>query len=988
MSHGSTHSFDGQTVTLHTDLGEIRLAFEDNGMLHLRRVPGRPVHDEDPIVTRSDPQDAALSQTDGTFILSNGDYKAHISLDPFSLSLYRQGALLVQTVPGRSLAADADAIILRLDYDACERIYGLGQDPMACLDHRDQERRMWNKTDSFRKSGNNGIPFYASSRGYGLFLNSFRPARFAIGKAVVADPPRSHDNDDPWPWDKPNPEANPREIAVMLDHPVLDVYLIPGGLDEVQSHYTGLTGRARLLPRWAFGLIQCKNRYRSMDELLGIARTFRAKGIPLDCLVIDWLWFKEFGDLTWDRDNFPDPRGGIAKLRALGVRFMLAQHPFIDRSSREYARLSSLGYLTQVPDSCRPTYDFSSETARAYWWDHEIRPLFDDGVRGYWTDMGEPEVDHPETVTSVGSRERAHNSYALNWSKALYEGQRRDSNERLFILGRALSAGIQQYSTAHWSNDIEAAFEVLADQVVQGQTVALSGQLYWCTDIGGFITLNGFSPELYIRWLQWGVFCTLFRTHGTRPDNEPWSFGPEAEHIIKDTILLRYTLLPYLYSCIWQAVRFGRPVVRAMALDFADDPDAVAEITQYMFGPSLLVAPVVREGERIRRVYLPKGIWYDFYSGARIEGGQYIDTIAPLSRIPVFVRAGGIVPIHEKPVKNAGDIPQDITVCVYPGAEGRFVLYDDDGTSYDYETGAYCETRLRTDTDGQLTVEHLHGSDAFSLDLRTYTVRLPAGGPAETAFCCDCNWRSNGTVTAHLVTQSSALDPKAKIGITVPDGWTGYLLEPERRGRFVVHRAKLRPVSDYLPVRHQAAFTLRAGSSTRTFPFAFGSGFASRFQILGDFTYTDGIETETPVEPFPLRPFYGALRWFRRYHDEFNAMGYVYCWREKIEDGPRPVAYAACSVFADRDLEAYIECSGDNEIRIWLNEQVVFSSRAIVLRQVLDTPVHLRKGKNSLLIKVAQNHPKPFSGRELGFSFRFTDEHKNPVPDLIYAPVL
>ncbi len=996
MNKVNSDAFDGRTLTLKTDGDILTLAFIGDGLLHLRRDPAeRNVDDEDAVVVLPPAVSSVLEREDGVLSLTCGLLCVKINLNNFSVDMFRDGHFVAGTAAGRSLDTWSDGVTFRLVYGEDERVYGLGQDPMAQLDQRDRERRMWNRTDSFRKSGNNGIPFYVSSSGYGLFLNSFRPARFAVGAAKVADTPRKRadcygldPNPDPWSFDAPNPEQNPKEIAVLLDHPVLDIVMMFGSLDEVQGLYTKLTGRAALLPRWAFGLIQCKNRYRSMEELIAVATGYRKRGIPLDCLVIDWLWFKEFGDLRWDTENFPDPRGGIERLKALGVHFMLAQHPFIDRESLEYEKLNALGYLTKVPPHCRPTYDFTNEAARIYWWDNEIRPLFEDGVRGYWTDMGEPENDHPDTLYSVGSRERAHNSYALNWSRALYEGQRCVSDERLFILGRALSAGIHKYGTAHWSNDIEATFEVLADQVVQGQTVALSGQLYWCTDIGGFITLNGFSPELYIRWLEWGVFCTLFRTHGTRPDNEPWSFGVESEAIIADTVRLRYRLLPYIYSSIKQASLDGRPVVRAMALDFPDDQTAVTETGQFMFGSALLVAPVVREGERIRTLWLPKGVWYDFFTGERFEGGRYIDVAVPLNKIPVFARAGSIIPVNESPVVNACETPKEITLLTFPGAEGCFSLYDDDGLTYGYETGAYAETHFTSDINGNVDIQTIYAAPGILPEGRTYEVRLPSDFVKNPTVTCDCVMKSDGTVKAYLISVNGGIKSGTLVGLHLPRGFEGYMPEPETRGDITVYNAKFRPVSDYLPVRHRAEFIVTDGGESKSFPFTFGSGFASRFQIIGDFVNTDGIDTKTPVEDFPVRESYEDLRWFRRYKQEFNCMGYVYCWRDKIEDGPRPVSYAACSVYSAGERTAYIECSGDNELKIWLNSKAIFASRKIVLRQVLETPVMLKDGENKVLVKVVQNHPKPFSGRELGFSFRFTDEQGNPLEDLIYAPVI
>ncbi len=488
--------FKNNILKLYTRPLDFNVYFFDDKVLRLQCIDqGNDQDNSAPILDTEfeqfEPIAVQFYEGENKLFLYSGEIVVTITVPILSISAHtKDGKKLFETAPERTYDIDKDRMIFRLKYESDERIYGLGQDPMANLDLRDTERRMWNRTDRRRRSGNNGLPFYSSSAGYGLFLNSYLPARFAIGRAYIPEEPEERvdtegndPNPDPWPYTRVNPENHPDEIAIIHEDAEMDLFfLCMGHLDDIQSKYCELTGKAVLLPRWAFGLIQSKNRYRSMEELLMITKGYRDRGIPLDCIVIDWLWFKEFGDLSWDDEHWIEPDRGIKELTKLGVKVMQAQHPYIDRESKNYNTMREKGYLTSVLSVSRPKYDFTNPEARNYWWENVIVPLYRTGIRAYWIDMSEPEDDHPQTVYFIGSREKAHNQYALQWSKTLYEGQRKDFTDRVFILSRGLSAGIQRYGVAHWSNDIEASWEVLRDQVVIGQSMALSGQLYWCTD--------------------------------------------------------------------------------------------------------------------------------------------------------------------------------------------------------------------------------------------------------------------------------------------------------------------------------------------------------------------------------------------------------------------------------------------------------------------------------------------------------------------------
>ncbi len=639
-----------------------------------------------------------------------------INLNPFSFKIYKDGEEKFSTDNVNFIDKHDEETIFRFKLSYNERIYGLGQDHMADLNQRGKERRCWHQWNGFRRSGNDSVPFLLSSENYGLFLDTSWPVRFNIGGDKV--PERNTGNEwapSPWDWDLPSGEGNPDRLTVLLyGSKVADFYIILGeDFNEIIRNYYEITGTPRLLPKWAYGFIQCKNRYRSEEELLWLGKKFRERGIPGDVLVIDWLWFKEFGDLEWNRDYWQHPEETFKKLSELGFKIMQAQHPFIDRKSLKYEIFKEKGYLNDVPPNARPTFDHSNPEARKGWWE-EIKKLYETGIRGYWTDMGEIEEHKPGTKSYLGSREKVHNIYTLLWTKGLYENQRDTFGTRSFSLARTFWCGIHRYNVAMWSGDIDSSWEVLKDQVVIGQDVTLTGMPYWCTDIGGFFFHPDFTPELYIRWFQWGTFCPIFRTHGTRPENEPWAFGKDAEEILKRFIKLRYRLMPYIYSLAYR-VTTGKQMMRAMVVDYPDDINAYENKYQFMFG-DILVSPIVEKDARIKETYLPKGYWYDFWTGKRYKGERSIKVPAPIDKIPLFVRSSSIIPMNTQDIINVDEKPlKEIDINIYTPINGEFEIYEDDGITYGYEEGKFTKTKiLAYETEGQLRIKITSSGEEFS----------------------------------------------------------------------------------------------------------------------------------------------------------------------------------------------------------------------------------------------------------------------------------
>lgn len=996
-----------------TDEGTIGLSFTSDDIFRLRFNRGKTLLSEETFVIQNLPpaMDFNLIQSSHSLTIITATLRVDLSLDPLSIRIYQDSGKLILSTPTPGMAEfKGDESIVRFILEAEEKIYGLGQDPMARLNHRDQERRMWHEWGGFRRSGNAGIPFLISNRGFAILLNSSWASRFAVGRAQVAEPgPESSRNwaPPPWSWAASSGETHPDRLAILLDQGIMDLWIIcRDSIDDLLAGYADLTGHAPLPPKWALGFIQCKNRYRTQAELLSIAREYRRRQIPCDTLVIDWLWFKEFGDLEWFKPDWPDPQGMLKELADLGFHVVQAQHPFIDINSLKYETFRSKGYLNQTPQDSRPTFDHSNPQARDAWW-NEIKRLYQDGIRGYWTDMGELEVHPVGTQSHLGPRERVHNIYSTLWTQGLYENQRQDFKERVFSLPRTAYAGIQRNGAAMWSGDISATWDVLRDQVVIGQGVCLSGQQYWTTDIGGFFTDDHFTPELYIRWFQWGAFCPIFRTHGTRPDNEAWSFGSEAEKIITDFIKLRYRLMPYIYSCARLVTEKGTPIMRAMCIDFPDDPVAVEQEHQFMFGPALLVAPVLEAGSRSRRVYLPTGLWYDFWTDKRYPGKQWIEVPAPLSHIPLFIRAGSLIPMGSE-LQYIGEKPLDrIEIHAYPGIPGSFELYEDDGLTYAYEQGAFAKIFLHMDSNGQVFIDPPAGKTDFIPTNRGYNIithgeKKSLKQDASTiSIDVDTDQTGDGRVTIHaLINSMTEKEGILKASLELPAGWklkgSHKTQEIEIRGRVHLQWEAV-PYAITLPLVHtgQVKVEINYGSDVEklTRLINWGSGFATQWAVIGHFDNADcqGLERVTPVEDDPDLSEYligdRRYQWSRDYAQEFNCFGYVdlrTTTLPELQNG-RGVAYARCRIWSDADVDGYMEISADPCFKLWLNKELTFRSQACVLKQVISEPVRLRQGWNKILVKIAISSEKPYSGREYGFNFRLVDANGQLLDKLLYS---
>ncbi|WP_374163655.1 TIM-barrel domain-containing protein [Arcticibacter sp. MXS-1] len=466
--------------------------------------------------------------------------------------------------------------------------------------------------------------------------------------------------------------------------------------DEVIAAYRNLSGNVPMLPLWAYGFWQCRERYTSGKHLVSTVEEFRKRELPVDVIVQDWqYWGKHgWGVPQFDTANYPDPAGFVRQLHELNARFSISVWENLDKKS-EVAKdyISSNLY---IPNS--PWIDIFNPATQKTHWNALNKNLFSLGVDSWWMDATEPENDAlAGKQTWFGPGEFYRLTYPLFVSKAVYEGQRAANDQkRVTILTRSAFAGQQRFGAINWSGDIGWNWDTFRRQIKAGLNFSLTGMPFWTTDIGGFFRPGAtqYTDEKYheilTRWFQWGAFNPIFRIHGYQTETEPWKYGDKVESNMRRMLNLRYRLLPYIYSEGWQVSSSGSTIMRPLVMDFSGDPRALDQSYEYMFGSAFLVAPVTEPGIKESSAYLPRGNdWYDFWTGVRVKGGQGFKTDISLDKIPLFVRAGSIVPLGKPMQYGSVRVMDTLEIRVYRGANGKFTLYADEGDNYNYEKGNY-----------------------------------------------------------------------------------------------------------------------------------------------------------------------------------------------------------------------------------------------------------------------------------------------------------
>jgi alpha-D-xyloside xylohydrolase len=616
-----------------------------------------------------------------------------------------------------------------------EHYYGLGQNHEGYLDHRGHPVVC---ESNYLATGAPSwcVPFLVTNKGYGLL------------------------------WDNPSstiiePGFNERTKWISKVGRRVSYFVIAGKTtDEIYGGYRLLTGATPMLPKSAYGLIQCKQRYSTQAEVMAVANGYRERHLPLDMIVVDWFYYTKMGQFDFKPYDWPDPAAMNKQLHAMGIDTMISVWPRFTPDDRFYDQLLKNGWLIHLADGtpinglpydkAGSDIDTTNPDAAKFYWSLIKDNIVSKGFDDFWTDETEPDLPPNGSYYHIGPGTEYFNLYPLLHTAAVYDGFRKDEKlpngetKRVAILSRDAYTGAQRNGTLFWSSDIYPLWDTMKRQIPVMLDVAASGIAYNGNDIGGWQDLPfkhvpahpplidpsdarevvhqyDDYPELYVRWYEWGAFQPNFRTHGTREHNEVWSYGKQAEPILEKYLKLRYELMPYTYSLGWYTHETGAPFVRALFMDFPSDPNInnpsdanIAETLryEYMFGPSLLIAPVTEQGATSRQVYLPAGSdWYNYWTNEKLHGGQTITVQAPIDTLPIFVKAGSILPTGV-PINSTHDDQKLAKLKIYPGANADFTLYNDDGISYAYEQGKHQITKLHwDDASGKLTQE---GAKAWS----------------------------------------------------------------------------------------------------------------------------------------------------------------------------------------------------------------------------------------------------------------------------------
>jgi alpha-D-xyloside xylohydrolase len=611
-----------------------------------------------------------------------------------------------------------------------EALFGLGQHQDNVMNRKGTDRHIENHNTEIN------VPLLVSNRGYGLFWDNYSASDFYGGEA-----------------------GNTRYRYVSEAGEAVDYYFFYGpSMDEVVARYRRTTGTAPMFPKWAYGLFHSKDKYESQNEILSVLSGYRDNDIPVDCIVQDWAYWEPqaWGSHVMDSSRYPDPEGLVNQFHDANVHGMISIWPvYQDMNNPNFDELNAAGGLLPGGTSGHQFYDTYSAEAREIAWRQQNEQLFSRyGWDGIWADNTEPQ-DYPAgsintrtATTALGPMALVINAFPLQHAKGVYEGWRSSGpqDKRVYILTRSAFAGSQRYAASTWSGDIDCDFNTYRRQIPAGLNYAAAGMPYWTTDIGGYWGHPGRvdwttseSNEVFTRWFQYGAFCPIFRVHGGGSRElygDQWTAETKANLLEIDN--LRYRLMPYIYSLAWKVTSEGYTIMRPLVFDYPTDSQVFDIKDQFLFGPALLVNPVTAAGVTSRDVYLPGGTWYDFWTGSTTAGGTTTRADAPLSRIPLFVKAGSIVPMGPF-IQYATESADPLEIRIYPGQDGTFTLYEDGGDTYAYETGEYAQIQFTWDDAAQqLTVGARTGTFPGMLATRTFNVVLVdashgAGVPVGTA---------------------------------------------------------------------------------------------------------------------------------------------------------------------------------------------------------------------------------------------------------------
>ena len=618
-----------------------------------------------------------------------------------------------------------------------EKLYGLGQIQNGKLIQRNENIRLNQENMKI------AIPFFQSNKGYGLFWDNYSPVHFLDNAEETAFESEAGDK--------------------------ADYYFLAGGnADGVIGLMRDLTGQVPMIPYWSFGFWQSRERYTSQDELVDVVKKYRDLGVPLDGIVQDWQYWgtdhKYWNGLEFGNPLFPDPEKMMNEVHELNAHAIISVWPSFGPKTKPFQELNSKNmmydFTTFPQNNGVKVYDVFNPRARDIVWKYMNDGIFKYGMDGWWLDATEPDLPEfkessYDFKTAAGFYRNVCNAFPLLAVGGVYEHQREVSDsQRVFILTRSAFAGQQRYGATSWSGDVNSSWEVLHNQIPAGLNFSLSGLPYWNSDIGGFFAAPHYPEgvksmayrELYVRWLQFGTFCTMMRSHGTHTPREIYQFGSRGDwafDAIEKYIKLRYRLLPYIYSTSWKVTSEASTMMRALMMDFGEDANALTVDDQFLFGKEMMVCPVTEAQYttnvpnakvdfseiKTRKVYLPGGtVWYDFWTGEKLNGGQELVKETPVDLIPLYIKAGAILPLGPE-IQYSSQQSDPVEIRVYPGANGTFVLYDDEKDGYNYEKGIYATIDFNwNEKTGKLTIGKREGSYPGMPAKRTFKIVLVDNG--------------------------------------------------------------------------------------------------------------------------------------------------------------------------------------------------------------------------------------------------------------------
>jgi len=652
------------------------------------------------------PDKLNLAELTGSYEIYTGELIIRIIKSPFQIRFYDKYQKLLLETLAEGFVSESQSKQVSMTLRPDEAIFGLGEKG-GSLNRRGKSFLMWNSDkpcyapdeDPLYKS----IPFFMSNFGYGIFFDNTYKSHFDFG------------------------EKQPDRISFGAPDGEMYFYFIFGpSYKQIIGRYTALTGKPIMPPDWAFGFSQSRGLYTKEMQAREVANEFRKRKIPCDIIYQDIGWTEFLQDFEWRKNNYQNPTAMLKDLGDQGFKMIVSQDPVISQANvKQWNEADSLGFFTKDIRT-KKSYDmpwpwggncgivdFTLPEVADWWGDYQQKPV-SIGVKGFWTDMGEPAWSNEEDVDRLfmkhhlGMHDEIHNVYGLTWDKVVTEQfEKHNPNQRVFQMTRSAYAGLQRY-TFGWSGDagnghnVNDGWSSLAGQIPMALSAGMGLIPFWATDISGYCgDIHDYAAfsELYIRWMQFGLFNPLSRAHH-EGDNavEPWVFGPETEAIVKKNIELKYRLHPYFYSYAREARESGLPLMRAMLIEFPDDKEAVKAEYQFMLGAEMLVAPVVEENATSKEVYLPQGEWIDYHNKQNVfKGKRWIEVETQLEQIPVFVKKGAIIPTMPVMQYIGEKKGYPIIFEVFTPSEGRissFVFYEDDGTTNDYKSDVFRKTEI------------------------------------------------------------------------------------------------------------------------------------------------------------------------------------------------------------------------------------------------------------------------------------------------------